>query len=96
MKRKHPVKIKPNQHQDGLAGSILRPVSWALTPLDPPPTGAVWPPPPTRGHLGALLLHVVTSDPGRPPALRARSGRTQRSLTPWRGNHNAPGHFASE
>lgn len=30
MNRKHPVKIKPNQHQGSLVGSILRPVSLLL------------------------------------------------------------------
>ena len=28
MKRRHPVKIKPNQHRGGLVGSILKPGLW--------------------------------------------------------------------
>lgn len=54
MKRKHPVKIKPNQHQGALVGCIFRPVSSALMPPDPSPQRAGWPPPsrpaPERGH----------------------------------------------
>lgn len=34
MKGKHPVKIKPNQHQGNLVSSVLRPV--ALAPLNTP------------------------------------------------------------
>lgn len=36
MNRKHPVKIKSNQHQGGLVGSILRAVSLALKLLTTP------------------------------------------------------------
>lgn len=36
MKRKHPVKIKPNQHQGDLMGSVLRPASLAWMPLKAP------------------------------------------------------------
>lgn len=38
MKRKCPVKIKPNQHPGSLVGSVLRPASPVLVPLTTRPT----------------------------------------------------------
>lgn len=58
MKRKHPVKIKPNQHPGDLVASILRPASLALFPPNAPPKVAVWPAP------RALLQHLVAVEPG--------------------------------
>lgn len=45
MKRKHPVKIKPNQHQGDLVGSVLKPASLALMPLNTTPKGQFTAPP---------------------------------------------------
>lgn len=94
MKRKHPVKIKPNQHRGDLVASILRPASLALFPLNAPPEVAVRPAP------SALLQHLVAVEPGRRLSLRAKNGRAQKSLDAdkltfaWKSKQ--PRHLASE
>lgn len=94
MKRKHPVKIKPNQHRGDLVASILRLASQALFPLNASPEVAVQPAP------CALLQHLVAVEPGRRLSLRAKNGRAQKSLDgdkltfTWKSNQ--PRHLASE
>lgn len=94
MKRKHPVKIKPNQHRGDVVASILRPASLALFPLNVPPEVAARPAP------SALLQHLVAVEPGGRLSLRARNGRAQKSLDggkltfAWKSNQAR--HLASE
>lgn len=55
MKRKHPVKIKPNQHRGGLVGSVLRPASLVLMPVSTSLRelcGQLSQRPPAQGRLG--------------------------------------------